>query len=173
MRGHRGDGRTRVTDHHPLVEVTGLVEAPVETVTELTLAVRPGPVGLDNAWLLLGIGLPDGTTLTGGPKRFTATGTRDTIEVDPVSRTISLQGGWWYRGEYAFDPARRGTRVTHRVYNIATLGRWAVPLANRFFIGFSEAVEHGFDGALQRIGGRLGCAPLPERRPVTNPREST
>jgi hypothetical protein len=66
------------------------------------------------------------------------------FEVDRERRTVAVQGGWWYRGEYQVDPAGDGSRLTHRVRNVATRGRWAVPLANRFFIGFRAATERGF-----------------------------
>ncbi len=67
------------------------------------------------------------------------------FEMDPERGLIAQQGGWWYRGEYLVvdDPA--GARVTHRVYNVASRGRWAVPLANRFFAGFDGRVREGFD----------------------------
>lgn len=62
---------------------------------------------------------------------------------------------WWYRGEYTVEEDPAGVRVTHRVYNVATWSRWAVPLANRFFVGFAERVAEGFDrmmGDLTRPG---------------------
>ncbi|GIH09341.1 hypothetical protein Rhe02_74080 [Rhizocola hellebori] len=55
-----------------------------------------------------------------------------------------LQGGWWYRGEYELIADPLGTRVTHRVFNVAQVGRWAVPLANRFFIGFEKQSRAGY-----------------------------
>lgn len=64
---------------------------------------------------------------------------------------VVLQGGWWYRGEYALERRGQGTQVTHRVYNIASRGRWAVPLANRFFIGFAAKTREGFAELLRTI----------------------
>ncbi|MEC3977236.1 hypothetical protein [Amycolatopsis sp. H20-H5] len=72
-------------------------------------------------------------------------------EADRERGLVARQGGWWYRGEYlvAEDPA--GTRVTHRVYNVASRGRWAVPLANRLFIGFRARVRTGFAELLREL----------------------
>ncbi|HET6288142.1 MAG TPA: hypothetical protein VFG15_15515 [Amycolatopsis sp.] len=38
--------------------------------------------------------------------------------------------------------------VTHRVYDVAAWGQRAVPVANRFFVGFAERVGAGFDRML-------------------------
>ncbi|WP_409494887.1 hypothetical protein [Amycolatopsis sp. cmx-11-12] len=67
------------------------------------------------------------------------------FEVDAERRFVAQQGGWWYRGEYTVEEDPAGARVTHRVYNVASRGRWAVPLANRFFVGFAERTREGFD----------------------------
>ena len=62
-----------------------------------------------------------------------------------------LQGGWWYRGEYALAPDPHGTRVTHRVFNVAEASRWAVPLANRFFIGFEKQTRAQFEQGCRQL----------------------
>ncbi|MGH3319356.1 MAG: hypothetical protein ACRDN9_04095 [Streptosporangiaceae bacterium] len=148
----------------PMLEVSGVVEAPLEDVAEMVLSVGPGRVGSDNAWLLGG-GPYAAATLTGGPDRFIATadGHSVTVEIDRGSRTFALQGGWWYRGEYTLEPGSHGTRLTHRVYNVATRLRFGVPLANRFFVGFEESVRRGFEELLVRTGERLGCTARLER----------
>jgi hypothetical protein len=56
-----------------------------------------------------------------------------------------LQGGWWYRGEFELTPHAHGTQVTHRVFNVAKVGRWAVAPANRFFIGFEKRTRARFE----------------------------
>jgi len=56
-----------------------------------------------------------------------------------------LQGGWWYRGEFELAQHAQGTQVTHRVFNVAKVGRWAVAPANRFFIGFEKQTRAQFD----------------------------
>ncbi|MEU4447206.1 hypothetical protein AB0K14_37670 [Actinosynnema sp. NPDC050801] len=66
------------------------------------------------------------------------------IEVDRARRTVAVQGGWWYRGEYEVEAVGGGARLTHRVRNVAARGRWAVPLANRLFIGFRARTERNF-----------------------------
>jgi hypothetical protein len=73
------------------------------------------------------------------------------VEIDPPARTVAIQGGWWYRGEYTVDDHPGGSRVTHRVYNVATWMRWGVPLANRLFIGFRPKVEAGFAEFLKQL----------------------
>ncbi|MFD6067403.1 hypothetical protein [Amycolatopsis lurida] len=70
------------------------------------------------------------------------------FEIDAERHFLAQQGGWWYRGEYTVEEDPAGARVTHRVYNVATWSRWAVPLANRFFVGFAERVREGFDRML-------------------------
>jgi hypothetical protein len=67
-----------------------------------------------------------------------------TVEKDLVKGFFSIQGGWWYRGEYQLAEVPGGTRITHRVLNVAQRGRWAVPLANKMFIGFKEQTDEGF-----------------------------
>jgi hypothetical protein len=74
------------------------------------------------------------------------------VEIDRPGRTVALQGGWWFRGEYTVDDHPAGSRVTHRVYNVATSMRWGVPLANRLFIGFRRKVEAEFEEFLKRLG---------------------
>jgi len=74
------------------------------------------------------------------------------VEVDRPRRTVAMQGGWWYRGEYTVDEDPAGSRVTHRVYNVATRGRWGVPLANRFFLGYRDKVRAGFAEFLESLG---------------------
>lgn len=126
-------------------------------MADLLLRVHAGEVEARNAWLFQG--LAPQATLSGGPDRYTyrADGHSGIIELDHAKRTIAYQGGWWYRGEYALFPADASTRIVHRVYNVATRGRWAVPLANKMFLGFSEDVHAKFSTTLSRIGAELGC----------------
>ncbi|WP_067819349.1 hypothetical protein [Actinomadura kijaniata] len=73
------------------------------------------------------------------------------LRVEERDDLVAVQGGWWYRGEYHLAPEGDGTRITHRVLNVATRGRWAVPLANRFFVGFRERTREGFAGTLRAL----------------------
>lgn len=78
------------------------------------------------------------------------------FERDAERRFLAQQGGWWYRGEYLVEEDPDGARVTHRVYNVATWSRWAVPLANRFFVGFAGRVGEGFDRMLENLTRSTG-----------------
>ncbi|WP_219510123.1 hypothetical protein [Nonomuraea ceibae] len=125
-----------------LAEVAGVVEAPVATV-----------------WAAVADELlPDGRR-TG---RFTvqdAPGHTTTVEVR--DRTLAFQGGWWYRGEWSVEPHPQGALLVHRVFNVARVARWAVPPANRMFVGFAAATRTAFLDALARTGRRLGCPTRP------------
>jgi hypothetical protein len=122
-----------------ITEVAGVIEAPVTAVFgELTGMLLPGD------------------RRTG---RFTVEdlpGHTSTAEV--TEHTVSLQGGWWYRGEWSVEPHPEGALLVHRVFNVARWVRWGVPMANRFFIGFAGRTRQGFTESLTRLGGRLGCA---------------
>jgi hypothetical protein len=114
------------------LEIAGVVEAPVDHVARLVLDARPH------------------------------NGDGGTVEVDHVNRTVAVQGGWWYRGEYSLERHHKGTRIVHRVYNVAQRGRWAVPLANKFFIGFRDRTRTRFADQLAAYGATLACAAYPE-----------
>ncbi|GAA3309592.1 hypothetical protein [Nonomuraea dietziae] len=64
---------------------------------------------------------------------------------------LAHQGGWWYRGEWSVEPHPRGALVVHRVYNVAEWMRWAVPLANQFFISYEEATREAFHRGLASL----------------------
>lgn len=136
-----------------MYEVAGVIEAPRERVERLILTVCPGPVGPGNAWLFSSL---EGT-VEGGPGRFTVRLPGHTMTVEVTEQTFAAQGGWWYRGEYAVEPHREGTLLTHRVFNAAPRSRWVVPLANRFFIGFDRKTRDGFAERLGEIGRELDC----------------
>lgn len=62
--------------------------------------------------------------------------------VDEASRTVIVQGNWWYRGEYRARPeadadAESGATVTlleFEIVNVAPTWHWAGPLAGRAVI---------------------------------------
>lgn len=121
-----------------LVEVSGVVEAPPERVREALVNRDP---------------------LVEREGRFTVEDLPGhTLTVEVTDRSIAYQGGWWYRGEWSLTGHPQGTLIVHRVYNVAEWMRWAVPLANRLFIGFNEATREGFTERLAQIGGDLGCS---------------
>ncbi|WP_433248409.1 hypothetical protein ACQPYK_00470 [Streptosporangium sp. CA-135522] len=136
-----------------LFEAAGVIATPIERVERLVLTVRPGPIGPDNAWLIS----PIGGVIEGGPERFTLRLEGYAMAVEVAGRTFATQGGWWYRGEYTLDPHPEGTLLTHRVLNVASSGRWAVPLANRLFLGFRARTRDGFATGVERIGRELDC----------------
>jgi hypothetical protein len=111
-----------------LVDVTGVIEAPVERV-----------------WPLFRRAIP-----------FT----------EENGTTAAHQGGWWYRGEWSAQPDGTRTLVTHRVYNVAPALRWAVPLANRFFIGFRPKTRNGFQHTITEISQQLGTSGYLTPRPL-------
>jgi len=73
------------------------------------------------------------------------------MDVDRERGFVAVQGGWWYRGEYRVTPDPAGARVEHRVVNAASRGRWGVPLANRFFVGFRARTAAGFARLLEEL----------------------
>ncbi|MEV6877592.1 hypothetical protein [Amycolatopsis sp. NPDC051128] len=90
-------------------------------------------------------------------RRVTGGGYPMRTEVDRDRGFLAVQGGWWYRGEYRVTADPAGTRVEHRVVNAASWGRWAVPPANRFFVGFRARTALAFARMLEELnrpGGR-------------------
>ncbi|MEV1002259.1 hypothetical protein [Nonomuraea sp. NPDC050202] len=125
-----------------ITEVAGIVEAPASRV-----------------WDALAEELLPGGRRSG---RFTvedAPGHTSTVEV--AGHTISIQGGWWYRGEWSVEPHPQGALLVHRVFNVAQWMRWAVPLANRLFAGFAETTREGFAQLLANVGHRARAATRP------------
>ncbi|MEU4689258.1 hypothetical protein [Actinoplanes sp. NPDC023714] len=77
------------------------------------------------------------------------------VDVDHRPGVAGFQGHWWYRGEISASPAPAGTTLTYRVFNIAERGAWAVPLANRLFIGYRTKVRDGVTALARRIEDHL------------------
>jgi hypothetical protein len=55
------------------------------------------------------------------------------------------------------QPGPAGSRIIHRVYHVARQMRWAVPLANRFFIGFRRRTEECFTAFIEQIAREAGA----------------
>ncbi|GAA2213991.1 hypothetical protein GCM10009850_094550 [Nonomuraea monospora] len=126
-----------------ITEVAGIVEAPAARV-----------------WAALAAELLPGDRPRSG--RFAvedAPGHTSTVEV--ASHTISIQGGWWYRGEWSVEPHPQGALVVHRVFNVAEWMRWAVPPANRMFAGFAGTTRRGFAELLANVGRRTQAPARP------------
>lgn len=84
-----------------------------------------------------------------------------TLDVDADTRTISQTGGWWYRGVTRVDDHPRGSLVVFELHNVASAGRWMVPLIHAQYRlnGTWDATRTGdLRARLQRIGDRLHCA---------------
>lgn len=65
-----------------------------------------------------------------------ATAASVSMNVDPDTGTVSLQGQFWYRGEYTFAPHPRGTEITYRIKNVSgapgpVIKLWQRPLLKR------------------------------------------
>jgi hypothetical protein len=76
-----------------------------------------------------------------------------TVVVDPAAGTLSVQGGWWYRGETSVRPHPRGALVTYKILDVAPQGRWATWLVSRRPLREAPAV---FAAGLAATGRRLG-----------------
>lgn len=59
---------------------------------------------------------------------------------DDATRTLVLQGGWWYRGEYRVLPDEDGARVEHELVNVARTAHWAGPITGRSVIADTPAL---------------------------------
>lgn len=51
--------------------------------------------------------------------------------VDEASRTVIVQGNWWYRGEYSARAEGTGTVLEYEIVNVAPSWHWAGPFAGR------------------------------------------
>jgi hypothetical protein len=114
-----------------LAEASAGVAAPVEAVRAL----------IDDGWVV--------EAFLGGDEA------RNYVDIDHQPGTVGFQGHWWYRGEISAAPDGDRTTLTYRVYNIAGRSAWAVPLANRFFVGYRRTVRDGVTGLAQRIESHL------------------
>jgi hypothetical protein len=76
-----------------------------------------------------------------------------TVVVDQAAGTLSVQGGWWYRGETSVRQHPRGTLVTYRILDVAPQGRWATWLVSRRPLRDAPAV---FAAGLAATGRHLG-----------------
>ena len=75
-----------------------------------------------------------------------------------ASRYSGVSSHWWYRGVYTVREDPRGSLVEYRVHNIATRGRWAVPLMQR---RLPRDMRRDLATLLQTIGQHLDCPAYP------------
>jgi hypothetical protein len=132
-----------------LLELRAVVEAPPDRVAELLLDVRPGgrsPMAATGEVT---------ETDTGDDFVVVKDGSRLTVSVDRANREVALQGEWWYRGVTSVEPDPRGSRVVHRIFNVAQGRGWAVRFVSR---GPLNAAAGSFAETVRRLGELLGVS---------------
>jgi len=129
-----------------LLELRAVVEAPPDAVAEVLLDVRPGgrsPIVTSGQ-----IEADEGDGFV-----VVRDGSRLTVTVDRAGRSVAQQGEWWYRSVTSVEPDPRGSRIVHRIFNVASGHGWAVRFVSR---GPLAAAPGGFAAAVREIGDRLG-----------------
>jgi hypothetical protein len=131
-----------------LLELRAVVEASPERVADLLLDVRPG--GRSPLAARGEADSPEGDEFA-----VMHDGSKITVSVDRVARSVAEQGEWWYRGVTTVEPDPRGSQVVHQIFNIAPGHRWAVRLVSRgpLIAAPAEFAKHVAD-----LGRQLGCA---------------
>lgn len=78
------------------------------------------------------------------------------VEVDARRRTVTTEGGWWYRGTYSVEPREEGgSLVVYRVENVATgASRWAARLIQE--PNYTHKMERDLQETLNAIKTGLG-----------------
>ena len=147
-----------------LWSAAGVVESPLDDVADLVLRAEAGHPLADSC-LIPPTHASPGIVLTGGPVRYGVvpqglSAPTMFIEVDQARRTLTLEGRWWFRGVFSFEPHPDGTLIVYRVYDIARTARWLVPLlllryrlSGTLDGGTVQSQVHAFVGS---IGQRLG-----------------
>jgi hypothetical protein len=82
-------------------------------------------------------------------------GSRLTVSVDHARRSVALQGEWWYRGVTSVESDPHGSRVVHRVFNVAQGHGWAVRFVAR---GPLNSAPRTFAEMVRGLGELLGVA---------------
>ena len=130
-----------------LLELHGVIEAPPDEVAKILLDVRPGgrsPIATRGEVA---------ETDAGDDFVVVRDGSRLTVSVDRARRSVTLQGEWWYRGVTSVEPDPRGSRVVHRVFNVARGHGWAVRFVAR---GPLNSAPRTFAEMLHGLGEALG-----------------
>jgi hypothetical protein len=146
---------------------TGVIEAPLERVSDVLLVVTEGQIGRRNAPLLravpVGGHLLGGATLRGGPRSFTlhyGSHAGGKVEVDPARGFFRFEGGYKFGAEYRFTSHPKGTLLTYKAINVAPpdhRNRAAV----RFQFWLGGKLKIGLRSGLRRMGKALGCRAYP------------
>jgi hypothetical protein len=125
-----------------LFEATAEVQAPLKDVVEL----------IDNGWVLEAF-----LASSGQPAD------NNYIDVDQQPGVVGFQGHWWYRGEISAETVEGRTMLRYRVWNIAERGAWAVPLANKFFVGYQAKVQQSTQELAHAVNNQLSGGPDQQR----------
>ncbi|MEO8262005.1 MAG: hypothetical protein ABI566_05485 [Pseudolysinimonas sp.] len=72
---------------------------------------------------------------------------------ESVSRRAVVQGGYWYRGEYAVEPSGDGALITYAIVNIAPGWRLIGALTGRSAV---RAAPAEFSRLLDELGAAVG-----------------
>lgn len=139
---------------------SGVVESSVAKVSALLLDVHSGKVSGQGLPLVID-GISASVEIQGGPRKFTVLDNSTAIrlcfiEIDQANHSISIYGGWWFRGEYTIKPHSKGSLLTYNLYNASTgvSGAFAGLLHRREL----KAARPALEKMLQRLGERLSCA---------------
>jgi hypothetical protein len=133
-----------------LWSVTGIVAAPPAAVWPVLLTLLPEVAAMDVA-ALAALEAPRTFAVPLGQPPVSMTH----VEVDPVRREVSQQGGWWYRGAVVVTPHPDGSQVTRSITNVASArSSWLVRFVQRHD-------EHAFltahEALLRSVASRLAC----------------
>jgi hypothetical protein len=77
------------------------------------------------------------------------------VDIDHKPGVVGFQGGWWYRGELSVSD---DALLAYRVFNIAEQGAWAVPLANKLFVGYRRHMEERTAELARKVEAHLADA---------------
>jgi hypothetical protein len=131
-----------------LLALSAVVEAAPDTVAALLLDVHPGgrsPIAAR------------GETDEDDGDQFVVfrDGSRLTVTVDRAARSVAQEGEWWFRSVTSVEPDPRGSRLLHRIFNVAQGHGWAVRFVAR---GPLTAAPDRFADVVHRLGEELGVA---------------
>jgi hypothetical protein len=139
---------------------SGVVKSSFAEVSALLLGVHPGKVSGQELPLVIA-GVAASVEIQGGPRKFTVLAGDNSaatrlcfIEVDQANCSISIYGGWWFKGEYTIRPHSEGSLLTYSLAATGVSGSIAGLLHRRELMAAKPTLEQ----MLQRLGERLGCA---------------
>lgn len=139
-------------------EVSGVVDAPPERVWRSLLNNTAGLSDTDRRAI----------ARHEGPQPYVGHSSSEagelSIEVDKKRRTVTTEGGWWYRGTFSVEPYEEGgSLVLYRVENVATgAGWWIARLVQG--LNYTREMERDFQETLNAIERELGVPARPLER---------